>query len=204
MEKNVIVVDEQGNQYGATYPKRAKGLVKNGRARFVDDSHTKICLACPPNENLEDIKMSENIISTAVEAETAKEINAKYFLDQIEKIRQDSKHITDALENLSKVESKGPGDIGAEERAKGIADVVRCRETTNQRMIDFYAKAYSDHLAKSDEKRMEKIETVKSIWLNYLDHSASILSDDETIANVHSYVQSQINLLVMDIMADKL
>lgn len=200
MEKNVIVVDEQGNQYGATYPKRAKGLVKNGRARFVDDSHTKICLACPPNENLEDIKMSENIISTAVEAETAKEINAKYFLDQIEKIRQDSKHITDALENLSKVESKGPGDIGAEERAKGIADVVRCRETTNQRLIDFYAKAYSDHLAKSDEKRMEKIERVQNLLLNYLDDSVSTLNDDEAIANVHSYVQSQLGLLVKDIM----
>ena len=59
MEKNIFVVDEQGNQYEATYPKRAKGLVKNGRARFVDE-HT-ICLACPPNDdNLEDRKMSEN------------------------------------------------------------------------------------------------------------------------------------------------
>ena len=59
IEKNVIVVDEQGNEYEATYPKRAKGLVKNGRARFVAEN--KICLACPPNENLEDNKMSENI-----------------------------------------------------------------------------------------------------------------------------------------------
>ena len=49
MEKNIIVVDEQGNQYEATYPKRAKGLVKNGRARFVDE-HT-ICLACPPSDH---------------------------------------------------------------------------------------------------------------------------------------------------------
>ena len=41
MTKNVIVVDEQGNEYGATYPKRAKGLVKNGRARFVRQSPTE-------------------------------------------------------------------------------------------------------------------------------------------------------------------
>ena len=34
IEKNVIVVDEQGNEYEATYPKRAKGLVKSGRARY--------------------------------------------------------------------------------------------------------------------------------------------------------------------------
>lgn len=28
MEKNIIVVDEEGNEYEATYPKKAKGLVK--------------------------------------------------------------------------------------------------------------------------------------------------------------------------------
>ena len=44
--------------YEATYPKRAQGLVKKGRARFIDEN--TICLACPPNEYLEDIKMSEN------------------------------------------------------------------------------------------------------------------------------------------------
>ena len=44
--KSISVVDPQGNQYEATYPKRAKGLVKKGRARFVDE--TTICLARPP------------------------------------------------------------------------------------------------------------------------------------------------------------
>ncbi len=57
--KNVIVVDEQGNEYEATYPKRAKGFVKNGRARFVDEN--KICLACPPDKILEEENMSNNI-----------------------------------------------------------------------------------------------------------------------------------------------
>ena len=47
IEKNIRVVDEQGNEYEATYPKRAKGLVKNGRARFIDEN--TICLACPPD-----------------------------------------------------------------------------------------------------------------------------------------------------------
>ena len=62
MEKNIIVVDEQGNDYDPTYPKRAKGLVKNGRARFI--SEKKICLACPPNRKLEDLGMvkEKNII----------------------------------------------------------------------------------------------------------------------------------------------
>ena len=30
IQKNITVIDEQGNIYEATYPKRAKGLVKNG------------------------------------------------------------------------------------------------------------------------------------------------------------------------------
>ena len=59
--KNILVVDEQGNEYEATWPKRAKGLVKSGRARFVEEN--KICLACPPNTELEGKKMSDNMNS---------------------------------------------------------------------------------------------------------------------------------------------
>lgn len=72
--KNIIVTDEQGNEYEATYPKRAKGLVKNGRARFVSDNI--ICLACPPNKFLEDIKMLNiNIAPEDVAMRMTEEIN---------------------------------------------------------------------------------------------------------------------------------
>ena len=58
IRKNVRVIDEQGNEYEATYPKRAKGLVKHGRARFLSDD--VICLACPPNStDLEDSQMTD-------------------------------------------------------------------------------------------------------------------------------------------------
>lgn len=65
IEKNVIVVDEQGNEYEATYLKRAKGLVKKGRARFIEEN--KICLACPPNEYLEDNNMENTNIKSDIE-----------------------------------------------------------------------------------------------------------------------------------------
>ena len=55
MTKNIRVVDDRNNDYGATYPKRAKSLVKQGRARFIDE-HT-ICLACPP-KHLEEFYMN--------------------------------------------------------------------------------------------------------------------------------------------------
>jgi len=38
MEKNVTIIDENGVVIGYTYPKRAKGLVKKGRAEPVDEN----------------------------------------------------------------------------------------------------------------------------------------------------------------------
>ena len=203
MTKNVIVVDEQGNQYEATYPRRAEGLVKNGRARFVDDTHTKICLACPPNENLEDKKMSENIITTAVETENT-EITAKYFLDQIEKIRQDSKHVYDAIEKLGAVKSGCSNDIGAQGTAQALETIVQARETTNQKMIDFYTKAYEECLANDEARRDKKIQLAQQIWLSYFDHVASMIDDEDSVHQTKSNVESQLSLLVMDIMEDKI
>ena len=43
----IKVVDQFGRSYSDTYPKRAKGLVKNNRAYWVDDEHTTICLVSP-------------------------------------------------------------------------------------------------------------------------------------------------------------
>ncbi len=56
IEKKISVMDETGREYEATYPKRARGLVKKGRARFVDEN--TICLACPPAIQ-EDIDMTD-------------------------------------------------------------------------------------------------------------------------------------------------
>ena len=56
MAKNVSVVDENGMEYTKTYPGRARGLVKKGRARYVSES--VICLACPP------YRMGDNRMNT--------------------------------------------------------------------------------------------------------------------------------------------
>ena len=169
MTKNIIVVDEQGNEYGATYPKRAKGLVKNGRARFIDEN--KICLACPPNEYLEDKEMSDNTnINTQEKSvsekeiavcESKSEITSEYIFAEIRAIREQTQHLHEALAMLDGVDSVGPGDIGAGEKAKGIADVVKCRETTNQQILKFYEKAYDD--LRRDERKED--EAFKQITL---------------------------------------
>ena len=166
IEKNVIVVDEQGKEYEATYPKRAKGLVKNGRARFVAEN--KICLACPPNENLEDNNMSENnkTIEKAEEIKSATEITAEYALAQIEKILADTQHIYEALNALKDVHSAGPEDIGAQSAAQGMADVVRYRETTNQQLIAFYQNMYED--LKKEKATAEIDPSVRQQFLDFV------------------------------------
>lgn len=42
MEKNVIVTDEFGNKLTSTYPKRAKGLIKKGRAERVSENEIRL------------------------------------------------------------------------------------------------------------------------------------------------------------------
>lgn len=47
MNKNVIVTDEHGVQIGLTYPKRAKGLVKHGRAVYTGECEIRLTDSCP-------------------------------------------------------------------------------------------------------------------------------------------------------------
>jgi hypothetical protein len=68
--KNIIVIDENNVKHNSTYLRRAKGLVKNGRARWVDDNTiclTELCsvvepcsVSCPPlNKNItEDLSVN--------------------------------------------------------------------------------------------------------------------------------------------------
>ena len=51
--KNIRVVDESGKEYESTYPKRAKGLVKSGRAHFIDENC--ICLLCASKDDYNDV-----------------------------------------------------------------------------------------------------------------------------------------------------
>ncbi|MFA6948085.1 MAG: hypothetical protein WCQ72_03815 [Eubacteriales bacterium] len=47
-KKTVTVTDPDGTICSPTYKKRAKGLVKHGRARYSDESETEIILTRPP------------------------------------------------------------------------------------------------------------------------------------------------------------
>lgn len=170
IEKNVIVVDENGNEYEATYPKRAKGLVKNGRARFIDENI--ICLACPPN-NTEDKNMSENKKADSTVNKTSNEIadvkaelpseklTIDYILSKLEEISVGQAFATDAILELGKMKSGGPGDVGTQEQAKAVGEIIKAREATNQKLIALYEKMYDDLKPKQDslkEMAMKALE----------------------------------------------
>jgi len=170
IEKNVIVVDENGNEYEATYPKRAKGLVKNGRARFIDEN--TICLACPPN-NTEDKNMSENKKADSTINKTSNEIadvkaelpseklTIDYILSKLEEISVGQAFATDAILELGKMKSGGPGDVGTQEQAKAVGEIIKAREATNQKLIALYEKMYDDLKPKQDslkEMAMKALE----------------------------------------------
>lgn len=73
IRKNVTVVDEQGRIIGKTFEKRAKGLIKKGRARYID-AHTLCLIACPQNTS-EEQAMNKNIV---IDKETGEVLNIDF------------------------------------------------------------------------------------------------------------------------------
>ena len=145
MNKNIEVVDEAGNVYEPTWPKRAKGLVKHGRARFVDEN--KICLTCPPDIKTEETHMSNTSIFG--------EMTVADILMRINNIINQTGYITTAFESLVQMGDGDSGDCGApgnimgKAKAEAVAEVVRVRETTNQQILRLYEKMYDDMIRSS-------------------------------------------------------
>lgn len=160
MIKNIAVTDAQGNRYEATWPKRARGLVKSGRARFVNE--TTICLARPPEHtegtfmNMDDMvkqmngQPQESAFAPAVEQQP----DMTYITQKIDQILTDSKYLQAAIAQLENVE---------EAAAKAIGNLVESRENTNQRMIGLLEKMLEDIRPQSVDPALAKLEALQKI-----------------------------------------
>lgn len=140
----MIVVDEQGNEYEATYPKRAKGLVKNGRARFVGEN--RICLACPPYELMEDNEMTK-INEPAISEKKSEDMlyTIDYALGQLEKVKSEaSAFFTEMSKKLMEIQSGGPGDVGAQSKGMAFQALIEEQGSFYRKLIDFYIGMISD------------------------------------------------------------
>ena len=157
IRKNIAVVDLDENFYAPTYIRRAKGLVKSGRARWSDENNkNQICLLeSPALTSEEDNEMDRydnngNKLGTAASIETTvasaakeapAEITISYILGQIELIRADSAHIAEALKMVKEINTSDGASYAA---AQAIGTVVEAREATNQEMLSIYKRMYKD------------------------------------------------------------
>ena len=131
MEKNVTVFDSEGKIIGTTWPRRAAGLVKNGRARYYGGVETAIILARSPDieSSKEDENMS-NITNEELRAKIEEMVReAREKLDAVCKTAADA--IDDLVENIEERESSvdsvedvdGAGDAdGADDESEADTD----------------------------------------------------------------------------------
>ncbi len=77
-KQTIRIFSADGEQIGTTYPKRAKGLVAKGRARYVNGSD--ICLIVSEVTDItEEPKMDNNITTNATAAQATEIVNKLYF-----------------------------------------------------------------------------------------------------------------------------
>lgn len=141
MTKNITVVDEDNNILESTYPKRAKGLVKKGRAEWVSDNLIRLCARCEKEDNTmanniyeifdnqlskmqEQLRDTEDAEATAVRIQILKTMENFRAQEQGAKLIDIVKEQLDAMQkSLDKDEVSAPENILA-------------RETTRQKMLD--------------------------------------------------------------------
>ena len=190
IEKNIIVVDEQGNEYEATYPKRAKGLVKNGRARFVDEN--KICLACPPDKILEEEKMSNNTNNKSEQKVNG--ITEQQIFEQITLLQKQLTdetaiplfHLSDAVTAIARTEEDADATVGTEQQITEVCSVFKARETTLLQLLLMYERMYADI------QKAKKVELIKTAFDNNMAFIESNEMDSEDTAAALTYVTDKI------------
>lgn len=150
IEKNVIVVDETGKAYELTWLKRANGLVKKGRARWLDER--TICLACPP-EQTEDTTMEENKDRAIPESG----LTLEKLLEKMDALRHEMQDLTQTIHIVDAL----PESVDAMARAKAIGDMFVEREKTLRQQLSFLERIYDDRFSTSSET--EKTDRIRMI-----------------------------------------
>lgn len=149
-KKTVIVIDEQGNKLESTYPKRAKGLIKNGRAQYVDEN--TICLAGLPKQIiLEDKRMNNNI-----------------KLEENKKVAIDLSYIMMKIDDIIEMNKKALTSINFAEMSV-VPDAIHPIQAlceTNNKLVDFLSDIYKTLQPKEMLPNNKEVIESLSIALN--------------------------------------
>lgn len=111
------------------------------------------------------------------EAKTDEKFDIKYVLSRIDKIHQDGAHIMSAISAIGKIEpsSGAPGDNNPGHRAEAIADVVKSREETNQKLLDLYTRMYED----MNPSRVSMPSSPYDVEMKRIDKVAEIMANTD-------------------------
>ena len=166
IEKNIIVVDENGTVFESTWLKRANGLVKKGRARWLDER--TICLACPPEKTednkMENVRQTETATEPVTAAGNAKQagtgLTIEDLLDRMDAIREEMLSMKELLKSMEVIANQG-GEDDAGHIAEATGQAFVARETTCQQQLRFLEKVYGDHFsAPSEEARTARTRMI--------------------------------------------
>ena len=155
--------------------------------------------------------MSENI-NTNVEQNTAELTKAEVWA-QIIKLQDQLASLSETMNSIADMrdtheyeggeQTKCVEDAIVFEKLKTMEAVFNKREETLNSMLDFYKIVYNDLYQEQKNAKKEKIDTIKNLWLTYLDEASDVADEDGRI-EIINYVQSQLSLLAIDIMDDKI
>ena len=143
--------------------------------------------------------MSENINITA-EQKNAELTKAEVWA-QIIKLQDQLAALSETMNAI--IEVNDNSECVAREKIEVIATVFDKREETLNSILDFYKTVYNDLYQKEKNAKKEKVDTIKNLWISYLDKASEVAIDDD-LTQVIQYVQSQLSLLAIDIMDDKI
>ena len=85
-------------------------------------------------------------------------VELSWLLQQIAAIQSDTDYLYQTIQQLAEMgvgESGGagsPGDVMGQAKAEALGDIVRCRETTNQQLLDIYKRIYVEQFTRPAER----------------------------------------------------
>jgi hypothetical protein len=156
MTKNITVIDEKGNILYSTYPKRAVGLIKKGRARRVSKNTIRLCDRSVDREenemaaNIYEVfdnqisKMQEQLRDADTETAMPVRIQILKSMEAFRAQEQENKVIDMVREQLEAMQK-------ALNEEAVTAENAAAREVTRQQMLSLMAQ-----LVKKEAPSVEK------------------------------------------------
>ena len=82
------------------------------------------------------------------------QVDLSWLLQQIAAIQSDTDYLHETIQQLAEMglgdsgESGSPGNVMGQAKAEALGDIVRCRETTNQQLLDIYKRIYVEQFTR--------------------------------------------------------